>query len=609
MSVVELAGVSASRRASNVTGRAAAELDFACKLSDEVLVVKGSTRASLPRIPGYRESTVGLTSTPAITFAQPHSATGRGTGFLSMVASGDLGRRRRLDLGPVRLTLDPATLEEKLVDPAELAMRLSVLDARSRHRCLDLLTCGLCMCEGAARVPLAKTLFGIRETVRERLDTSRVDEHTPKALHLDALFSVDNRSFYVRGWMRDAEAEISSLVAVSPEGRTVDLTGRLVRYSRPDVTALYGPSHGHNRLGFIGYFELPVPSILCEGWVFMMFDGAGGSVEAPAPAVADEPHQVRTALMADLIHDRSSERLLWQHTFPAVSRLQEKLAGSVEIAEVHDYGKPPARPEVSVIVPLYKRIDFVEYHMAQFLHDPELRSAELIYVLDSPEMSAQLTALARQLWGLYGIAFRTVVLNRNSGFSAANNMGASVATGRRLLLMNSDVMPKRPGWLGEMARFYAGTKGIGALGPKLLYAEGSLQHAGMYFRRSEETGTWLNAHHYQGLSGSFPPANVRRPVHGVTGACLMIDRKLYNSIGGLRGVYVQGDFEDSDLCLRLSELGKTHWYLPEVELYHLEGQSYPSDLRRMTFRYNSWLHTLLWDDRIRELSTFKEAQT
>ena len=606
MSVVELAEVTASRRASGAVGRAAAELDFACRLCDDLVVVKGSTRVALPRLPGYRESTTAVTSAPAITFGQD-SPSGRKTGFLSLITGGDAARRRRLDLGPVRMTLDPVAVETKSVTPAELAMRLSLLDAVSRHRCLDLLTCSLSLCNGSARVSIAKRLYEIRETLRERLDASFVDQRVPKALHIDALFAVDERSFYLRGWMRDAEAEISSLVALSPEGRAVDLTGRLVRYARPDVAALYGANEGHGRLGFICYFELPVPSILLEGWVFMMFDGAGGAVEAPAPAVADEPLQVRTALMADLIHDHTSERLLWQHTFPAVSRIQEKLESSVKIDEVCQHGSPPVDPEVSIVVPLYKRIDFLEYQLAQFLHDPDLRSADLIYVLDSPEMAGELTSAARELWGLYGIPFRVVVLDRNGGFSAANNAGASVARGRRMLMMNSDVIPTRPGWLSTMAKFYGSTEGIGALAPKLLYEDGSLQHAGLYFRRSAETGSWHNAHHFQGLSGGFPAANQCKQVVGVTGACMMIDLALFKEINGLRGIYVQGDFEDSDLCLRLAELGKSIWYLPEVELYHLEGQSYPSDLRSMTFRYNSWLHSLLWSDRINDLTEASHA--
>ena len=89
-----------------------------------------------------------------------------------------------------------------------------------------------------------------------------------------------------------------------------------------------------------------------------------------------------------------------------------------------------------------------------------------------------------------------------------------------------------------------------------------------------------------------------RPVPAVTGACLMIDSELYKRFGGLRGIYVQGDYEDSDLCLRLIEAGYENWYLPDVELYHLEGQSYALAARQLNGRYNTWLHTRLWKKRI-----------
>ena len=51
--------------------------------------------------------------------------------------------------------------------------------------------------------------------------------------------------------------------------------------------------------------------------------------------------------------------------------------------------------------------------------------------------------------------------------------------------MNSDVLPDRPGWLERMVAFYGSVDGIGALGPKLLYEDDSIQHAGIHFHRSE----------------------------------------------------------------------------------------------------------------------------
>jgi GT2 family glycosyltransferase len=90
-------------------------------------------------------------------------------------------------------------------------------------------------------------------------------------------------------------------------------------------------------------------------------------------------------------------------------------------------------------------------------------------------------------------------------------------------------------------------------------------------------------------------------VPAVTAACMMIDAGLYRELGGLRGKYIQGDYEDSDLCLRLFERGRRNWYLPSVELYHLEGQSYPSQTRELTGNYNRWLHTHTWHIEIASL--------
>ena len=129
----------------------------------------------------------------------------------------------------------------------------------------------------------------------------------------------------------------------------------------------------------------------------------------------------------------------------------------------------------------------------------------------------------------------------------------------------------------------------------------SLQHAGLYFHRSPGGELWENAHCFKGLHREFPAANVARPVPAVTAACMLIDRERYEEAGGLPLHYVQGDYEDSELCLRLSKAGYENWYLPEVELYHLEGQSYVADSRRVPSEYNMWLHSEIWGERIEEL--------
>jgi O-antigen biosynthesis protein len=156
--------------------------------------------------------------------------------------------------------------------------------------------------------------------------------------------------------------------------------------------------------------------------------------------------------------------------------------------------------------------------------------------------------------------------------------------------------------LSTLRDFYDATPGIGALCPKLLYEDDSIQHAGSYFYQLPGSSKWVDAPFYKGMHRSLPAANVARSVPVVSGACMMIDRALYEELGGLSGMYVQGDYEDSDLCLQLLQKGRENWYLPHAELYHLEGQSYTPDARRPANRYNMWLHTHLWAEWIATLT-------
>jgi GT2 family glycosyltransferase len=89
----------------------------------------------------------------------------------------------------------------------------------------------------------------------------------------------------------------------------------------------------------------------------------------------------------------------------------------------------------------------------------------------------------------------------------------------------------------------------------------------------------------------------------------MTDRAVYERLGGLRGMYVQGDYEDTDFCLRLRAEGLDCWYVPEVELYHLEGQSYPSATRQLSSAFNRWLHTRLFDEEIEAVMAEHETKS
>jgi GT2 family glycosyltransferase len=502
-------------------------------------------------------------------------------------------------------TLDrtaPEELRSRCLDLRSLLReRLASLSPADRAGVLELLD------EVAGADPAPQDQVGLstsralaREGLRDPLPASTVERDEPQGLHFDSVLALDDDAFYVRGWARDGQAALTRLTVVTPEGSRIELLPDIHREPRPDVDAFYeGPTQtGPNGTGFLGYCETRSPSLLSTGWVLEMENALGVAREVTGPQVNRDLLAARAAILSDLHKANSWETGLMDHVVPAVTRIQQRLEERGTIDEVWEYGEAPAAPAVSIVVPLYGRIDFLEHQLAQFVHDPELSESDLIYVLDSPELAAALETSAGQLFELYGLPFRVAVLSQNGGYSVANNRGASLARGKHLLLLNSDVLPSQPGWLGRMTSFYEETEEIGALGPKLLFEDDTLQHAGIRCQRPPGGGAWENEHYFKGLHRALPAANVTRQVPAVSGACLMIERELFEELDGLRGMYVQGDYEDTDLCLRLRQRGRATWYLPEVELYHLEGQSYALETRTAMSRYNVWLHTRLWDSEI-----------
>jgi GT2 family glycosyltransferase len=483
---------------------------------------------------------------------------------------------------------------------AFLRERLAPLPREERAAVLELLED---VAAGAAttRDPLglATSMALAREGLREPLSPCVVERDEPQGLDFDSIVALSENAFYVRGWVRDTQAELTRLTVVSPEGSRAELLPGAHRNPRPDVDSFYQDgAHSGAETGFIAYCETRAPSHVGNGWILEMENALGVAHEVAGPPVSRDLLGARAGILSDLHEESNFDTTLMDHVVPAIGLIQEQLERRTEIEEVRQYGEAPSDPEASIVVPLYGRVDFLEQQLAQFVHDPELAASDLIYVLDSPELAPPLETAAGQLFELYGVPFRTAVLSRNGGYSVANNRGASLARGRLLVLLNSDVLPARPGWLSRMAEFYDADEKVGVLGPKLLFEDDTLQHAGICFRRPPGGGAWENEHFFKGLHRDLPAANVTRRVPAVSGACLMIDSELYDELGGLRGMYVQGDYEDTDLCLRMSEQGHETWYLPEVELYHLEGQSYALETRQAMSRYNVWLHSRLWDARI-----------
>jgi GT2 family glycosyltransferase len=288
---------------------------------------------------------------------------------------------------------------------------------------------------------------------------------------------------------------------------------------------------------------------------------------------------------------------------PALEALHADINARQSVSETRLYGTR-SKQKVSLIIPLYRETAFIRSQLMAFSADPFIReNCEIVYVLDDPLIALDVAGILEGSAIIYPLDVKLVMLAVNGGYALANNFGVDEAAGEMLVLMNSDVIPVGEGWLEPALQQLGGLSPFSVIGPKLLYADGTLQHAGMYFYRLSNS-QWQNMHYWKGYGSDFAAANVERTVPAVTGACMLIRKADYQAVGGFTSDYIIGDFEDSDLCLKLRDKGGVSLYMPSISLYHFERQSMPKDLGQLisgTAAYNQALHTARWSSQIDEI--------
>ena len=214
-----------------------------------------------------------------------------------------------------------------------------------------------------------------------------------------------------------------------------------------------------------------------------------------------------------------------------------------------------AVPPVSIVIPVYGHAFYTRLcFLALPPSIPGWPAVEVVVVDNGSD--AETAALLDRLAPPYHVLRQPA----NAGFAPACNRGAALARGRWLVFLNNDTVPQ-PGWLDALVA-EAERAGAGIAGSKLLYPDGTIQHAGVGFH---DDGSPFVLHHCR--PADWPEANRPRDVRAVTGAALLVDRALFADLGGFDERYLNG-YEDLDLCCRARERGQCVRYVPDSVLYH-----------------------------------------
>jgi len=257
---------------------------------------------------------------------------------------------------------------------------------------------------------------------------------------------------------------------------------------------------------------------------------------------------------------------------------------------------PSPVPRVSILVPTRDRAGLMRNCLRGVLGQTDYPDLEVI-VLDNDSIEPATLALFAEL--RTDARVRVLRVPGPFNFSGINNAGVSAATGEVLLFLNNDIEVLEGGWLREMVGEVM-RPDIGCVGAKLLYPDGTVQHAGVLL---QDASLAMHVCRTQDAMDTGTDGRLAgtRSYLAVTGACLAIRRSVFDEVGGFDAEHLTVAYNDIDLCLKVSDAGYRNVCTPFASLLHLEsasrGQDHESEEKRARSRREIKHMTLRWGDR------------
>jgi GT2 family glycosyltransferase/glycosyltransferase involved in cell wall biosynthesis len=244
--------------------------------------------------------------------------------------------------------------------------------------------------------------------------------------------------------------------------------------------------------------------------------------------------------------------------------------------------------DVSIIIPVLDKLEFTRQCLDRIWRNTGSEITYEVIIVDNASSDgtsdwlANVTTFPRPL--------RSVRNARNEGFAKANNAGGRLSRSEYLLFLNNDTLVQ-PGWLSEMLRARRSDRSIGVVGIKQLFPyTNTIYHTGIVFAPGG-----IPQHLYPHLDASLPHVNKEREYQAVNGACLLIDRSLFEECGGFDEAYLNG-YEDVDLCMAVRQRGRKIVCCTRSYIYHY-GQI--SEGRTADDDHNAALFAKKWSGRVR----------
>lgn len=233
----------------------------------------------------------------------------------------------------------------------------------------------------------------------------------------------------------------------------------------------------------------------------------------------------------------------------------------------------PEAPLVSIIMPTVGAPPFMQACLKSIFEKTDYPHFELILVNNGAQTPDEIPYFKTlkdknnvKILHWEGIKFN---------YSAVNNVGVRAAQGTVLLFLNNDTLIQEANWLSELVQWMCLPE-VGAVGAKLLYPDGTLQHAGVIVGMEGLAG-----HNFYGMANPsdslYGSSNWYRDYSAVTGACLLIRRNIFEAVGGFDETFIL-NWSDVQLCLKCIEAGYRIVYNPFCTLLHFESKTHKRNI-------------------------------
>lgn len=225
---------------------------------------------------------------------------------------------------------------------------------------------------------------------------------------------------------------------------------------------------------------------------------------------------------------------------------------------------------VTIVIPTKNRLDLLKPCLESIARTTPRESVKVVIVDDGSDDAETLSYLAAQP---ARPDLRVEVIHAPSSTEGFNysrlvNLGTARADTPLVLHLNNDVSALGPGWLEDMVGWLS-VPGVGIVGAKLLYPDGTINHAGISVSHEDGLAHVLFEREPQDDFGYLFLPHAARNVVAVTGACLLTRTALYRDVGGFDEENLQVAYNDVDFCLRAAAIGQRCVYNPQAVLQHI----------------------------------------